>query len=101
MRHRFIVLTLLSAGTALAVTAALGPHAFAQGTKRPIGIIGSGNIGGTIGALWVKAGHPVMFSSRKPEELKDMVAKLGPLARAGTVSRSPARKSRVSARARA
>jgi len=58
---------------------------FAQ-AKRPIGIIGAGHIGGTVGALWVKAGHPVMFSSRNPAELKALVAKLGPLAHAGTVA---------------
>ena len=28
----------------------------------------------TIGGLWVKKGHPVLFSSRHPEELRDMVA---------------------------
>jgi 8-hydroxy-5-deazaflavin:NADPH oxidoreductase len=56
----------------------------AQGKTR-IGVIGSGHIGGTIGGLWVKAGHPVLFSSRHPEELKDLVAGLGGLARAGTV----------------
>jgi predicted dinucleotide-binding enzyme len=50
-----------------------------------IGIIGAGNIGGTVGELWVKAGHQVMFSSRNPEQLKPLVDKLGPLARAGTV----------------
>lgn len=50
-----------------------------------IGIIGSGNIGGTVGALWIKAGHPVLFSSRHPENLKPLVDRLGPLARAGTV----------------
>jgi len=49
-----------------------------------IGMIGSGRMGGTLGAAWVKAGHPVMFSSRHPETLKDMVAGLGPLAQAGT-----------------
>jgi 8-hydroxy-5-deazaflavin:NADPH oxidoreductase len=49
-----------------------------------IATIGAGHIGGTLGSLWVKAGHPVMFSSRHPEELKDLVAGLGPLARAGT-----------------
>ena len=27
-----------------------------------IGIIGSGNIGGTLGQHWAKAGHEVMFS---------------------------------------
>jgi len=51
-----------------------------------IGIIGSGNIGSTVGTLWVKAGHQVLFSSRHPEELKSLVDGLGPLARAGTVS---------------
>jgi predicted dinucleotide-binding enzyme len=78
--------TLLAAGSA---AAALGPRlAAAQaagGAKLRIGTIGAGNIGGTIGGLWVKAGHQVMFSSRHPEELKDMVEKLGPLAKAGTV----------------
>ncbi len=53
--------------------------------KIKIGVIGSGNIGGTVGTLWVKAGHQVMFSSRHPEELKPLVDRLGSLARAGTV----------------
>ena len=51
--------------------------------KMKIGVVGSGRLGGAVGALWVKAGHPVLFSSRHPEQLKDMVAELGPLARAG------------------
>ena len=51
-----------------------------NGDKMPIGTIGSGHIGSTIGGLWVKNGHKVLFSSRHPEELKDMVAGLGPLA---------------------
>jgi 8-hydroxy-5-deazaflavin:NADPH oxidoreductase len=55
-----------------------------------IGIIGSGHIGGTIGGLWVKKGHPVMFSSRHPEELKPMVAELGNLAQAGMVAQAVA-----------
>jgi predicted dinucleotide-binding enzyme len=37
-----------------------------------IGVIGSGRIGGTVGGLWVKAGHPVLFSSRHPESLKPL-----------------------------
>src|SRR5665213_4073871 len=82
--------TLLAAGGTLAVAAAMGGHrALAQGAdtgKLRIGIIGSGHIGGTVGGLWVKAGHPVLFSSRHPDELKDLVAGLGPLARAGTVA---------------
>ena len=51
-----------------------------------IGIIGSGNVGSTLGEFWVKAGHEVLFSSRNPENLKELVAKIGPRARAGTVS---------------
>jgi predicted dinucleotide-binding enzyme len=50
-----------------------------------IGIIGSGNIGSTVGTLWVKAGHQVLFSSRNPQNLKKLVDGLGPLAHAGTV----------------
>jgi 8-hydroxy-5-deazaflavin:NADPH oxidoreductase len=77
-------------GTAFALGALVRPHAaLAQanaGAKTPIGVIGSGHIGGTVGGLWVKAGHPVLFSSRHPDELKDMVEKLGPLAKAGTVA---------------
>jgi predicted dinucleotide-binding enzyme len=84
MKHFLTRRVLLATGAALAA-ASLGRPAFAQG-KRPIGIIGAGNIGGTIGALWVKNGHPVMFSSRNPDELKEMVEKLGPLASAGTVA---------------
>ncbi len=75
---------------ALALALATSPRAvFAQSTPDSsalkIGIIGSGNIGSTVGTLWVKAGHPVLFSSRHPEQLKSLVGGLGPLARAGTV----------------
>jgi predicted dinucleotide-binding enzyme len=78
---------LLGAGGLLAVATILQPAQLrAQGSSPTrIGVIGSGNIGGTIGGLWVKKGHPVFFSSRHPEELKDMIAKLGSLAKAGTV----------------
>ena len=56
------------------------------GTPMRIGMIGSGRLGGTVGALWVKAGHPVLFSSRDPEQTAALAAKLGPLARAGSVA---------------
>ncbi|MBP2831859.1 NAD(P)-binding domain-containing protein [Aquimarina sp. U1-2] len=39
-----------------------------------IGIIGSGNIGGTLGQHWAKVGHEVKFSSRHPENLQSLVA---------------------------
>jgi len=83
-------LLLGGSGAALAALAlGLRPaRARAQGNAGParIGVIGSGNIGGTIGGLWVRAGHPVLFSSRHPDALKPLVDKLGPLARAGTVA---------------
>jgi len=77
----------LAGGGALLALAAAPRAARAQptaGAPLKIGMIGSGRMGGALGAAWVKAGHPVMFSSRHPEALKDMVAGLGPLARAGT-----------------
>src|SRR5258707_8063477 len=77
---------LLILQTALQPTTALGQTS--SGSKMKIGIIGAGHIGGTIGELWAKAGHPVFFSSRHPEELKDLVARLGPLAQAGTVDQA-------------
>lgn len=49
-----------------------------------IGIIGAGRIGGTLGELWVKAGHEALLSSRHPENLKALADRLGPLARVGT-----------------
>ena len=80
----------LGVTAALLVAAGLQPtDAIAQSgasTKLKIGIIGSGNIGSTIGGLWIRDGHPVLFSSRHPEQLKDLVAGLGPLAQAGTVA---------------
>jgi len=56
----------------------------ADAKSMKIGVIGSGRVGGTIGGLWVKAGHEVMFSAREIGEVKELVAGLGPRARAGT-----------------
>jgi 8-hydroxy-5-deazaflavin:NADPH oxidoreductase len=79
----------LGAGSAFILSTALWPTgARAQTAKMHIGVIGSGHIGSTIGGLWVKNGHKVLFSSRHPEELKDLVAGLGELAQAGTVEQA-------------
>ena len=83
--------TVLASGGALMAGAALSPwelRAQTNGGKAPIGSIGAGRIGSTIGGLWVKNGHKVLLSSRHPEELKDLVAGLGPLAQAGTVEQA-------------
>jgi predicted dinucleotide-binding enzyme len=51
-----------------------------------IGLIGAGHIGSQVARLAVASGYDVVISnSRGPESLKDLVAELGPKARAGTV----------------
>jgi len=49
-----------------------------------IGIVGAGMIGGTVGSLWHRAGHELRFGTRHPEQLRDLVARLGDRASAGT-----------------
>jgi predicted dinucleotide-binding enzyme len=60
----------------------------AAGSPLKIGMIGAGRQGGALGTLFVKAGHPVMFSSRHPDTLKGLVGGLGPLAQAGSVEQA-------------
>ena len=62
----------------------------AAADKLKIATIGAGREGSALGGLFVKAGHPVMFSSRHPEQLKEMVEGLGPLAKAGTTAEAVA-----------
>jgi len=50
-----------------------------------IGLIGSGHIGSAVARLAVAAGHDVVLSNRRgPDSLADLVAELGPKARAAT-----------------
>src|SRR2546422_10126657 len=83
------------AGCGLGVVAlAAGPRrARAQTTSASplkIGSVGAGRMGGALGALFIKAGHPVMFSSRHPENLKPLAARLGPPVHAVTVAQAVA-----------
>ena len=84
-RRRF-----LQAVGAAASSIALGSLPFAAraasaaADKVKIGIIGSGRIGGTLGEIWAKAGHEVMFSSVDIEADKALAARVGSGARAGT-----------------
>jgi len=56
-----------------------------------IGLIGSGHIGGTVARLAVATGYDVVLSnSRGPETLTELVAELGPRARAGTPAEAAA-----------
>jgi 8-hydroxy-5-deazaflavin:NADPH oxidoreductase len=82
----------------LGAGAALTPFVFSApsiaqspaGVAMKIGVVGSGKLGGTIGGLWAKAGHQVLFSSRHPDELKGLVEGLGANARAGSVAEAVA-----------
>ena len=58
--------------------------AFGADAGLKIGVIGSGRIGSTLGGIWLKAGHEVMFSSLDLEHDKALAARLGGKARAGT-----------------
>ncbi len=74
----------------LAVLSLLFAHAaFAQQPMK-IGVIGSGRIGSTIGGLWAKAGHEVMFSDRDGETAKRAAEAAGGKARAGSVNEAAA-----------
>ena len=89
-RRRWLRLLAMVLATVAALMLALpGAHAAgATKTKPRIALIGAGQVGGTLGTLWAKAGYPVMFSSRHPEELTDLVAEAGPNARAGSVEQA-------------
>jgi NADPH-dependent F420 reductase len=51
-----------------------------------IGIIGSGNVGGTLGKVWAKTGHQVFFGSQRPqdEKVRELLKEAGPNAQAGS-----------------
>ena len=79
-RRRFL---LVAAAVAASLSSGMG---YAAETKKRmrIGVIGSGRIGGTLGGLFAKAGHEVMFSDRDLEQAKQAAAGAGANARAGT-----------------
>jgi predicted dinucleotide-binding enzyme len=74
----FAFLALLFSAELLAQQPAVQP------TK--IGVIGSGRIGSTLGGLWAKAGHEVMFSDRDAETAKRAAEAAGGKARTGSVA---------------
>ena len=80
-------LNLIGAG---AFAAALPWPALAQTAGLKLGFVGAGREGGALGTLFAKAGHKVMFSSRHPETLTDLVNGAGPNAKAGTVEEAVA-----------
>ncbi len=86
---RFRLSLMAFAAPALALAIASSPL-FAQaglaeqeGRTMRIGIIGAGAMGGPIGQLWAAAGHQVLYSSRNPDQLMDLVRSAAPRASAG------------------
>ena len=57
-----------------------------------IGIIGAGNVGGTLGKAWADAGHKVKFGVRKPadDKVTSLVQRCGAGASAGRVDEAAA-----------
>src|SRR3954447_9228612 len=53
-----------------------------------IAIIGSGNVGGTLGKRWARNGHAVVFSSRHPQsdEMKTLLGEAGASATSAAVA---------------
>ncbi len=58
-----------------------------------IAIVGTGNVGGTLGTRWAKAGHQVVFGAREPgsESVRKLTAEAGGTASAATVSEAVGR----------
>ena len=70
---------------ALAAASLLSPPATSAESKPlRIGVIGTGNIGGTLATHWAHAGHELVISGLDPEALKPLAAKLGAKVRVGT-----------------
>lgn len=73
-----------AAGLAIAPLPAWAPaRSVGMNGSLRIGIIGSGRMGGAVGLKWAHAGHRVLFSSRNPDQLTELVADAGAEAQAG------------------
>jgi len=69
-------------GSGASALAAQAPAA-AEGRALRIGIIGAGSMGGPLGQLLAEAGHQIIYSSRNPDQLMDLVRDAAPRATAG------------------
>ena len=51
-----------------------------------IAIIGTGNVGGSLGRAWARQGHEIIFGVRDPERPQALVQEIGKLGRAASVA---------------
>lgn len=89
-RRRTVLVAALAAVLAIAPLVSRPASAQAPSASLKIGIIGTGRIGGALADHWAKAGHELLISSRHPEQLKPLAARLGPRVRAGTPAEAAA-----------
>jgi hypothetical protein len=78
------VLVLVTIGVA-------GGPAVAENAPKTIAMIGAGNMGQALGRLWAAAGYHVIFATRHPDELGDVVSAAGHGAEAASVGEAVAR----------
>lgn len=79
------LLKLVGMAAAVSVLPASGDLAVAaEGRSLKIGIIGSGRVGSALGTAWAMAGNQVMFASRNLDNDRQLAARIGDHARAGT-----------------
>ena len=57
-----------------------------------IGIIGAGNVGGTLGTAWSRLGHDVVFALRNPDDPKSVALLRGAPNAKGASTRSEERR---------
>jgi len=76
------ILSVLAA-LALVVASATSGEAQAAGSTYTIGVIGAGAMGGPLGQAWAAAGHKVVWGTRNPGELMELVQAAAPRGTAG------------------
>lgn len=80
--------TLALLGALVLMTMSVNASAADEGTgstPRTIAMIGAGDMGTAVGKLWAAAGYHVIFATRHPDELDDVVAAAGHGAEAASV----------------
>ena len=86
-RFRFSLIAFAASALALTLPASplFSPEGLAaqDGRSMRIGIIGAGTMGGPMGLLWAQAGHQILYSSRNPDQLMELVRSAAPRASAG------------------
>lgn len=81
-------LALLACALLLALASVSGLAASEQppADSRTIALIGAGHMGQALGGLWAAAGYQVIFATRHPDELDDVLATTGHGAEAAAVA---------------